>query len=211
MNGLLNLLLRDAHPHDHPAAAEVLAAAFADGPVVSWAEPDPVARATQLGPYFTAMLAHAGGHGLVRLATTDTRIVGVALWYPPTATGIGAPELLGLDSTEAVPESVRRLVRLEQLLHARRPDEPHHYLAYLGVAPGDQNKGIGTTLIGEYHATLRGTGAAAYLEANDPRNRALYDRVGYTDHGVPVTGHGGPPVYPMRWVPVAGRVAGASV
>ena len=201
MNGLANLVLRDAQPHDHPAAAEVLASAFGDSPVVCWAEPDPTARTAQLGPYFAAMVALAAGAGTVQLAIADSRIVGVALWYPPAATALGAPEPLGPDSADAVPESLRRLGRLEQLLHARRPSEPHHYLAYLGVAPGEQSRGIGTTLVIEHHETLRGAGTPAYLEVNDSRNRALYARLGYTDHGVPVTGHGGPPVYPMHWTP----------
>ena len=198
MNGLANLVLRDAHPLDRPAASEVLTAAFGNSPGVCWAEPDPAARAAQLGPYFAAMVALAAETGTVQLAITDNRIVGVALWYPPTTAGLKAHEILDAQSLEEGPESLRRLGRLEQLLHARRPQESHHYLAYLGVAPGEQSKGIGTALVIKHHETLRVAGTPAYLEANDPRNRALYARLGYTDHGTPITGHGGPPVYPMQ-------------
>ncbi|MCY1141481.1 GNAT family N-acetyltransferase [Actinoplanes sp. Pm04-4] len=201
MIALANLVIRDAHPHDHPAAAEVLAAAFGDSPVVGWAQPNPAARAAQLGFYFTALLRHTGVHGTIRLATADTRIVGVALWYRHTAGETGLHDLLPANGDSGVPESLHRLARLEHLLRKRRPVEPHHYLAYLGVATGEQNRGIGTTLVSEYHDTLSAAGMPAYLEANDPRNRALYARLGYADHGAAITGHGGPPVYPMRWTP----------
>jgi hypothetical protein len=74
------------------------------------------------------------------------------------------------------------------------------YLAYLGVAPSRQNQGIGTALItgNAYRDRL-----PAYLEANAPRNRALYRRLGFLDDDRRVTGHDGSPVWPMWHQPPA--------
>jgi hypothetical protein len=46
-----------------------------------------------------------------------------------------------------------------------------------------------------------GARTPAYLAANGPRNRQLYQRLGYTDLGDPVTAHHGPPIFPMWWTP----------
>lgn len=92
-----------------------------------------------------------------------------------------------------------RLDRLETLLGERHPVQvPHFYLAHLGVHPAAQNAGVGTTLVVDQPDRDH---LPAYLEANDPRNRALYARLGFVDHGQPVTGHDGPPVFPMWRTP----------
>ena len=203
MPTLANLVIRDAHPHDHPAAGDVLADAFHDGAVTAWAEPDPTSRAQQLRPYFTALLGHAATHGIIRLAQSDNAVVGAAVWFPhPGSSPVGDVHDLPHPGDDApVSDGARRLGRLDQLLKARHPATPHHHLAYLGVAITEQNRGIGTALIGEHHADLRATRTPAYLEANDPRNRELYRRLGYTDLGQPVTAHDGPPIFPMWWTP----------
>ena len=198
MRALADAIIRDARPADHADAAAILtAAAFTTGVVTGWAEPDPAARGPQLGGYFTALLAHAAEHGLIRYATTARGPAAVAVWYRyPLRTPDANPHAVTPDLPGPAPQAAVRLDRLEQALAARHPTRrPHLFLAYLGVHPDQQNQRIGSTLLADQHQ--QHPGAGFYLEANDPRNRALYLRHDYTDHGEPVTVGGSPPVWPM--------------
>jgi GNAT superfamily N-acetyltransferase len=196
---LTDTRIRDARPDDHLAATTVLIDAFADGTVAAWAQPDAVTRSHQLRSYFTLLLTHAGTDGIIRLAYTPDTITGVAIWYPrPAAAGASdVHDLAPATDADGGGAASDRLTALEQALEARHPAAPHQYLAYLAVAPHRQNRGIGTALLTDHHRLLDRTRTPAYLEANDPRNRALYTRHGYTDLGPPVTIDGGPPVWPM--------------
>ena len=65
------------------------------------------------------------------------------------------------------------------------PHEPHHYLAFLAVRPGRQGHGLGTALLRDRLRRLDAAGAPAYLEASEPRSRALYVREGFREHQEP--------------------------
>ncbi|GGL21149.1 GNAT family N-acetyltransferase [Mangrovihabitans endophyticus] len=198
-----NLVIRTAGPGDTAACVSVLTAAFTDNGVSRWAEPDPHTRHTQLRFYFTALLEHAHTHGTIRVAHPPTEpVTGVAVWYthplPP-----GTPDVHHLLDPLDLPLSpaARRLARLDEALAARQPaDRPHHYLAWIGVTPARQNHGVGTSLITGPPTGPGEPGRGVFLEANDPRNHDLYQRLGYTDLGPPVTVDGCPPVWPM-WHP----------
>jgi GNAT superfamily N-acetyltransferase len=95
---------------------------------------------------------------------------------------------------------------LEHALAGRHPrGRRHDYLAYLAVMSARQNRGIGTALIRDHHTHLDHTATPAYLEANDPRNHRLYQRLGYTDYGPAIITAGSPPVWPMWYQPVTDR------
>ena len=101
------------------------------------------------------------------------------------------------DSDAPASDGALRLAHLEKALKDRHPPTRHAYLAYLAVTPDQQNRGIGTELLRDHLTGLHRTGTPAYLEANDPRNRQLYLRHGFTDLGPAVTVDGCPPVQPM--------------
>jgi ribosomal protein S18 acetylase RimI-like enzyme len=127
----------------------------------------------------------------------DGVVAGAALWfrYPEAELGGGAPP--------ASPDVLDRLRALEEAVGRRLPaGEAFDYLTFLGVRPERQNQGIGTALLAEHHARLDRAGRAAYLEADDPRNRALYRRHGYADRGDPIAVDGRVLMWPM-WRPPA--------
>jgi predicted N-acetyltransferase YhbS len=76
--------------------------------------------------------------------------------------------------------ALRARLRMEGR-HPRKP--PHWYLAFMGVDPQWQGRGIGSRLMRPALETLDAEGMPAYLEASTPRSRALYER-----HGFAVTG-----------------------
>ena len=183
-------------PGDITEAVAVLTAAFATGPVIDWAEPDPAARPGLLEPYFTALLQHTAGSGIVHLARTDAWIAGVAVWTPSSAAGL---DLDDLASSLPPSRAVHRLALLEKTVEQQRPGGVYHRLAYLAVLPEQHNDGIGSQLLDHHLHTLAAAQIPAYLEANHPRNRTLYQRHGFTDHAPPITVDGSPHIWPMWW------------
>jgi ribosomal protein S18 acetylase RimI-like enzyme len=72
---------------------------------------------------------------------------------------------------------VARLLVLLDTMHPHEPD--HWYLAFLGVIPDWQGRGLGGALIRPVLERSNADGTPAYLEASTERNRALYERNGF--------------------------------
>ncbi|MFY1700160.1 GNAT family N-acetyltransferase [Micromonospora sp. WMMA1923] len=188
--------VRPATPADTATLIPVLADAFFTGPVADWLVPDPAERRLVYRAYFAAMLRHSLEHGTVH--TTDDQ-TGVAIWYPrlhpPTSP---SPEHLAA-LEQATGRYAPVFALLDTLFETHHPAAPHHHLAYLAVAPGRQNSGIGAALLTGHHRRLDAEGLPAYLEATNLRNQALYHRLGYRA-GTPIHIPSGPTIWRM-WRP----------
>jgi GNAT superfamily N-acetyltransferase len=178
----------------------VLASAFAADPVFGWLVPDARRRPARLRRFFALELRHVAlAHGAV---STDPDRSGAALWMPPGAWRVPTSVLVGHGAGFArafgarLPLATGLLARVER----RHLRDPHYYLAYMGVAPAAQGRGLGTRLM---RPTLERCDAAAlpaYLEATSERNRSLYQRVGFevVDE---IRFAGSPPLWPMLRAP----------
>lgn len=62
---------------------------------------------------------------------------------------------------------------------AFHPEEPHWYLAMIGVDPSRQGRGLGSALLKAALRVVDEAGAPAYLESSNPRNTPLYERFGF--------------------------------
>ena len=95
-----------------------------------------------------------------------------------------------------------RFARLGGELGKRHPEEPHAYLAALGVSPAFSGQGVGSALV--QAGTVRADAAQqlCYLETFSEQNVRFYER-----HGFEVTSSGdvlipgGPPFWFMKRVP----------
>ncbi|GAA1500031.1 GNAT family N-acetyltransferase [Dactylosporangium maewongense] len=199
-HAIQDVVVRDIEPVDTDAITEVLVAAMSDGLVAQWMAPDADDRREHSPEYFSIFAEHAVRHGEV-YATVDPfdgRPSGVALWFPLTH-AIPPPVDYDRRLKEAAGPAFDRACQLDAMLEEEHPIVPHHYLAFLAVRPERQNLGIGSSLLARHHRRLDRAGIPAYLEANDPRNRALYLRHGYESRP-PILLPDGPPVWPM-WRP----------
>jgi GNAT superfamily N-acetyltransferase len=183
--------------------AAVLGRAFYDNPPIEWVLPDASRRLRILERAFELYLRRIW-LPQDECYTTDGA-VGAAVWMLPGRWEVGtAQELRLLPAMVAIYKRfLPRVLRALTALESSHPDEPHYYLAFIGVDPGWQGRGLGSALMHPVLDRCDGERMPAFLEASTPRNRALYER-----HGFEVTeefrlGKGSPPLWRM-WREPAG-------
>jgi ribosomal protein S18 acetylase RimI-like enzyme len=124
---------------------------------------------------------------------------GGSVWVPPGRWKLSPLAQLRLAPAMAVALGTRlpQTLRALNTIEAHHPHQPHYYLAFVGLEPELQGRGIGSRLLRPVLERCDRERMPAYLEASSPRNRALYLR-----HGFEVTGEfcypkNGPPSWPM--------------
>ena len=180
-----------------------LARAFYDDPMFGWMVPDDSRRLDQIERLF-GLFGRRFWFGF-GLAFTTPRVAGGAIWVPPGEAQLSVwrqllmlPAMLRATGVRDFP----RLMRALSIMDAKHPHEPHYYLPVIGVDPPWQGKGLGGALLRPMLERCDREGMPAYLEASTPRNRALYERNGFTV-SEEVTLPGGPPLWLMWRTPTA--------
>jgi GNAT superfamily N-acetyltransferase len=167
---------------DIAAAAQLLAASFADDPALAWWWPDPGLRAEMAPRLFEAdvRLTLALGDGVM---TADGDAVGL---YLPPGTDIGEDdlvrcglaELLGTYGAQTGDQVGRFLATMGQLEHASVP-EPHWRLFFVGVHPRSRAKGLGVALVDEIGERAERDGVPVYLDTVASGCVAYFEHRGY--------------------------------
>lgn len=165
--------------HGVEDAGRVLGAAFASSPLER-AVRGPIGDRQRLGLIraYTATLRLAGDVSVARL---DGRVVGTIRWVASPRCQLRLREKLAMASTAvasfgtALPKAMTWVTAWEK----RDPPEPHVHLGPIGVDPDLQGRGIGSQMLAAYRERLDRTGAAGYLETDEPENVRLYERFGF--------------------------------
>ncbi|GAB3874698.1 hypothetical protein GCM10029964_017130 [Kibdelosporangium lantanae] len=188
---------------DHPVqpVSHVLSEAFVTGEIAEWLVPDPDDRRRIYPRYWAMAVEHALAAGEVYAAGDMS---GVAVWYPAL---YGPPDAEPRDIAARLRgicgPYTERFYALHQAMDAAHPTNPHQYLAYVGVLPEEQGKGMGTALVQQRLQDVDVAGQAVYLEATNRRNLALYVHLGFQPTGNPIVlPDDGPKLYPM-WRPAS--------
>ena len=175
-------LVRRATFSDVSPMAAVLGRALENDPGICWMFPRSRTRRRALPRVFAAMILRlylpAG-----EVYTTDDHAA-AALWLPPDNAAPAPSEVICLAVRLAVlaplvGRALWRAPRLSGLLNARRPRDPHYYLALLGTDPPRQGQGIGSAMLSYQLTRADAEGIPAYLESSNRRNLALYTRHGF--------------------------------
>jgi ribosomal protein S18 acetylase RimI-like enzyme len=160
-------------------AAEILARAFADDPVVAEFIREGPNRTQRLARYFELECRLTlSGYGEIWL---DDDGLGAAIWrrpggYPEPASAQlrMLPRYLRLFPREIVKAS-----RAMNVLARVHPKEPHWYLMAVGVVPEAQGQGRGRALLEPALRRCDEERVPAYLEASTTANARLYERLGF--------------------------------
>ena len=180
----------------------MLARAFHDDPAFGWMFPTQRSRHRRTRRYFLTELHHESlRHGAVEVARIDGRVAGAAGWFPPgTWSGTEAAALPGY-----LRACGRRLIVAYQYqsvavrVHPR--EQPHWYLAFIGVDPVRQGSGVGAALLRSRLRRCDEEGMPAYLESSNVKNVPLYEHFGFQVTGGLGLPEGAPVVNTM-WRPV---------
>jgi ribosomal protein S18 acetylase RimI-like enzyme len=199
--------IRRATSADVPALAAMLARAFLDDPVASWAWRPDRPRLAALERFHGVRLRQL----LVgeEVWTTD-ELTCAALWAPP-----GRWHSTLRETAELVPSFLhpRLFARMPMValgwekLERAHPRTPQHvYLALLGTEPEAQGRGLGSAVLAPVLQQCDSDGVGAYLESSKERNIDFYAR-----HGFRVTGEihllRGPTMWKMWRDPAGGEPA----
>jgi ribosomal protein S18 acetylase RimI-like enzyme len=183
------------------AMADALACAFFEDPVFSWVLRHDPRRMRVLCSGFALFLRRIWlEHG--QTYTTAGK-VGAAVWEPPGMWKLGVAKQLGLlpAMLGVFRRHSPRVLRALTLLEGGHPAEPgypeHYYLAFLGVHPEWQGRGLGASLLAPVLKRCDGERKPAFLEASSPRNRALYERHGFEVMEEFALGRDAPPQWRM--------------
>jgi GNAT superfamily N-acetyltransferase len=175
-----------------PAAAAVLARAFAADPFFEHVLPDAAQRQAALPAIMSVLVAHCQRHGACY--TTAGGVQGIAAWNAP-GNAITEEQMMaagfGAAAAQMGAAAVGRLLAVYEYLEALRlrtlPGR-HWYLMLLGVEPAHQGQGLGSRLIAPVLAQADADGLPAYLETFVQRDVTFY-----THHGFAVLEEGDEP------------------
>ncbi|HVL92600.1 MAG TPA: GNAT family N-acetyltransferase [Acidimicrobiales bacterium] len=189
--------VRRAGAADSAVVSDILAQAFFDDPVISWAFPDDDRRRELLPDVFSLFVDGFLPAGEVRV----TEDIGAALWMPPEAAAADEdPDEMVRQIEAVIGADAERFLELVALLDEHHPHEPAYYLLAVGVRPASQGTGVGSSLMRPVLEQCDRDGVAAYLEATSERSRKLYQRHGFEAIGQ-FAPTGAPPLWPMWRAP----------
>jgi ribosomal protein S18 acetylase RimI-like enzyme len=165
-------------------AAAIMGRALADDPLFVHVLPDEEHRVRGVPLMMESLLRIGLAQGEVW--TTPPPITGVAFWLTPVHPMITDEdrEAAGWREVGAAwgPEAFARFKAFAADIGevaASLPAGPHWRLAWLGVAPEQQGRGIGSALVRQVTARADAEGIACQLFTFAPRNVAIYDHLGF--------------------------------
>jgi len=197
-------VVRKALGDEVPALARALARAFYDDPVFAWLLPDASDRLRRAERGFAFYIRKI--YMPHQECYTLDGVPGGAMWLPPGTWHLGPLAQLRLlpGMIAATGSRLAQILRATATIESKHPTAPHYYLAFVGLEPAMQGKGLGTALLRPILDRCDSEGMPAYLEASTPRNRACYLRAGFEvteEFNFP---KGGPPSWRMWREPRAG-------
>ena len=203
--------IRGLRARERQAAALVLASAFRDNPLNRAVIGEGAARrlACNLSGMRATLAAALRGNARLLTAVGGSGPQGLLLALPPGRYPLGAPSLWHQLRCLAGQGFgvMTRWGRVFEHLDAVHPLGAHWYLGLLGVAPAQQGRGLGASLLGRWLREVDAEGGDTYLETDRERNVAFYRAAGFEVReelqvlGVPIW---------CMWRPSRARVADPS-
>lgn len=168
---------------DGAYASRLLARAFAEDPIITHYLPN-----SALPAFFRAVLEAMFPAGHVYAAHCDGNLVGVAAWMPPDPPDTDPAEQAVAESHKQeveimFPQESRQLFAGFAALDEFHPSDPHWYLAFVGIDPSIQSRGVGRALLAPVLKIADNSRTYCYLETPFPRTHAFYERLGFKRHG----------------------------
>ena len=184
--------VRVAEPSESDKVLDTLLLAFSTDPCLRYLLATPAALFKGFRPFATGMGGAALEQGTAWLADDGAA---AALWLPPGVTS-DRDAMMAVIGELGREEKMPVLGEVGDVMAAYHPEEPHWYLAMIGVDPARQGRGYGSAILKESVRRCDEDGVIAYLESSNPKNVPLYERYGFEVMGFVQPGDF-PGIYPM--------------
>ncbi|MBZ9598663.1 GNAT family N-acetyltransferase [Streptomyces yangpuensis] len=165
---------------DRVACADLLAAAFAREPAVTWICGGSASARTHW--FRNTLRTHAGLAGARRTALVDAdgRLLAAAVLTPPGATPTAGARALWAARTllRPGPRALGRTLRYLDTTEGCAPTGAWT-LEFIGVSPARTGRGVGRALLDHVLSAVP-AGTGTYLTTADPSNVPLYHHFGFT-------------------------------
>ncbi len=174
--------------HHERESALTLASAFLEDPILGqYLFRQDSYKASGAAAFFCNMLATqcTGGSSLRYVAVSQQRshVEGVALWQPPGGKqGLSFTDMMGMVSVAPSAFGFSRIwrsLRTGMRVDEHHPTHKHYYLAFLGVHPTQQGRGLGRRLLTPVLERADKEGVPCYLENSNKDNLAFYESLGF--------------------------------
>ena len=187
-------------PDGRPAAAAVLAGAFAGDPMMTYLVDDDARRRRMLPLYFASVLRQSSKVGRQFSVSDQHGVVkGAAIAMPPGSYPLPTlPQLVEWRTMVASGlRAAGRHFRDLPPIDKRAPTEPHWYLMFVGVDPASQGNGYGVELVNAVIARADRDNLPTYLVTMKQANLGFYARFGFAVRDELRMGKHGPSTWTM--------------
>lgn len=184
-----NTIVDRLRPGESEAAARVLAQSFAGEPLFAHlfegCDERLVARAVV--PWFKAWIDAYAGCGHVHTARSAGKLVGVGIRVPPGGHQLGglrklafaAQRLASVARMALTSPRALNLLMIGSAVERREPKAPFWLLAWVGVLPEHQRRGVGGALADEAVRVIEEWPAPGWLVTFGAHTRAIYEKRGF--------------------------------
>ena len=160
----------------YESAAEVLARAFVDDPVIRYVA-NGYDRLPVSAGVLRPILRHGMKHGRVWGVIEGGAVHAASIWFPPTEQPAEFQEHFEIE-----PGALERMDTFNgwaDAVHHQAINGAHWYLEIVGVVPGSQGRGLGTRLVRHGMALAALDALPVYLNTTSRANVALYSSLGF--------------------------------
>ena len=168
--------IADLASEHYEGAAQVLARAFVDDPVIRYVAKDRDRLPVSAG-VLRPILRHGLTHGRVWGVIEGGVVQAASIWFPPTEQPAEFRERFEIE-----PDALERMGTFNhwaEAVHHRAISGAHWYLEIVGVAPESQRRGLGTRLVRHGMALASLDALPVYLNTTSKANVALYSSLGF--------------------------------
>jgi GNAT superfamily N-acetyltransferase len=202
----VELSVRQLRQTEAAAAARLLARAFAADPFLGYFMTDPRRRRLALPPFFAAVLHELLDSGAVYVSEQEGELAGVAAWLPPEPKTPSRDarlraRLASIHVRLLFPRAAPKVQSGFETLGADHPRDPHWYLAFVGIEPREQGKGLGRQLLEPVLERADREDRLCYLETPFPATRAFYRKLRFVDTAEVRPVAGAPSIWTMTRQP----------
>jgi ribosomal protein S18 acetylase RimI-like enzyme len=165
---------------DAERIVDALVLAFSTDPAMRWMYPN----SHQYLTYFPKLVRTFAGKAFeCGTAYSVDNQAGAALWFPP-GVGIDEEPLIAFFEQTICQADRAELFAVFEQMGNYHPNEPHWYLALLGVDPTQQGKGYGSALMQHTLRECDRHHQLAYLESSNAATISFYEQHGFELLGI---------------------------